>query len=497
MKNYLHRLLDPNDKKAFPLTVMALLLFCLVSVFLFGTVYTCKVPNDWGYDDIEAYSIIIEQDQPILEVVDYSLDQKQFSVKVKGISPGSAFLTIIDPSERHWIFPMDVYPLNIVFRDTVFGDYTGDEIIPISFTIVLAILLIRMIRNYEEEYRKDRYRYRNIRDLGLIIFLSSFFLDQIRYIFRYRGLIDTIYSIINSASGFAIIVLPIAFIVFILVTISNLRLMAKEGHNWRNMLGCLLGITVCTGTVTPMLLGEFLQRTTIVNVHNMNGPALYIELFVENAVFLIISYLECILLATIISAIGAARHVPSFDKDFIMILGCQINKDGSLTPLLRGRTERALEFAKMQKEKTGKEIIFVPSGGQGSDEVIPEARAIGSYLLSKGIPEDRILVEDKSLNTEENFKNSYKLIKERNKDPNIAFSTTNYHVFRAGAIASLQGIGAEGIGSTTKAYFWINAFIREYIATLFAERKTHAKIICLLLVIVTLMIGVYYQANQM
>ncbi len=151
----------------------------------------------------------------------------------------------------------------------------------------------------------------------------------------------------------------------------------------------------------------------------------------------------------------------------------------------------------MQKEKAGKEIIFVPSGGQGSDEIMPEARAIGNYLLSKGIPEDRIIVEDRSLNTEENFRYSYELIKERKADHKIAYSTTNYHVFRAGAIASLQGIAAEGIGSTTKAYFWINAFIREYIATLFAGRKTHAKIICLLLVIVTLMIAVYYQANQM
>lgn len=496
MKNYLKRIIDPNDKKVLLATVAVLLFFCIGSVFLFGKTYTCTVPNDKGFEDIETYSVVIEQDQPILGTVDRSLNQKQFSVKVRGVSPGSVFLTVINPSERHWIFPIDVYPSNIVFRDTIFGDYTGDEIIPVSFTIILAVLLIRMIRNYREEYRKDRYRYRNIRDLGLIIFLCSFFLDQFRFIFHYRGLIDTVYSIINSAAGFAIIVLPVAFVVFILVTLSNLRLMAREGRNWRNMLGCLLGITVCTGTLTPMFLGEFLQRTTIVDVHNMNGPALYIELFVENAVFLIIGYLECILLATIISAIGAARHVPYFDKDFIMILGCEINKDGSLTPLLRGRTEKALEFAKLQKENTGKEIAFVPSGGQGSDEVMPEARAIGNYLLEKGIPADRIIVEDRSLNTEENFRYSYGLIKERNTDPKIAFSTTNYHVFRAGAIASMQGIGAEGIGSATKAYFWINAFIREYIATLFAERKAHAKIICLLLAAVTLMIGIYYHANQ-
>ena len=47
----------------------------------------------------------------------------------------------------------------------------------------------------------------------------------------------------------------------------------------------------------------------------------------------------------------------------------------------------------------------------------------------------------------------------KNYDPKIAFSTTNYHVFRSGVFASRQGIRAEGIGAKTKIYFWINAFI--------------------------------------
>lgn len=46
----------------------------------------------------------------------------------------------------------------------------------------------------------------------------------------------------------------------------------------------------------------------------------------------------------------------------------------------------------MQKEATGKDLIFVPSGGQGSDEVIAEADAVANYLRSIGIPEEQILV---------------------------------------------------------------------------------------------------------
>ncbi|MBR4461513.1 MAG: YdcF family protein [Erysipelotrichaceae bacterium] len=495
MKNLLKRIFDPNDKKAFLVTAVLLFLFCVAVIIVRGNTYTCRIPNYKHFDDIDQYVITIDQDQPVIEVIDSSLHYDYLDVKVKAISPGSVYLNAKDPEGNNWIIHLFVFSPGVICRDTFFGDCTGDEIIPITMFIILAIMLIRLIRKYKNEYQEDPYHYRNIRDLGLIIFLSFFLIDQIGSVFHYYGLIDTIYSIINSASGFAIILLPIAFVVFVLVSLSNLQLMRKEGRNWRNMLGCILGILVCVGTLLPMIISDILQwRSDIIDVHDMQGAGLYIELFVENAVFLIIAYLECILLATIVSAIAAARHIPDYDKDYIMILGCQINEDGSLTPLLKGRADRAIEFAKMQKQNEGKDIVFVPSGGQGSDEVMPEGQAIRNYLISQGIPEEHIIVEDRSLNTKENFRYSMERINE--KDPKIAFSTTNYHVFRAGAIASMQGIRAEGIGSTTKAYFWINAFIREYIATLFAERKTHLKIIGLLLMIVIAMIYIYYLANS-
>ena len=209
---------------------------------------------------------------------------------------------------------------------------------------------------------------------------------------------------------------------------------------------------------------------------------------------MLVSYLECILIGTVAFGVRAARHIPAFDKDYILILGCQIAEDGALTPLLRSRADRALEFARMLKEKTGREIVFVPSGGQGPDEVIPEADAIAAYLREKGVPEARILPENTSTDTYENIRNSMKLIRERAQAeaPKAAFSTTNYHVFRAGLTAREQGENLEGIGSPTKRYFWINAFVREFIATLVAEKKKHMLIVaCLTLLILCAVIVKY------
>ena len=121
-----------------------------------------------------------------------------------------------------------------------------------------------------------------------------------------------------------------------------------------------------------------------------------------------------------------------------------------------------------------------------------------NYLISHGVSSDRILEEDRSANTYENMKNSLDLINARpgTSRHKIAFSTTNYHVFRAGLIASELGMDAEGVGSPTKRYFWINAFIREFIATLFSERKSHIKSIVIFFIIMLVMIAATYVSNN-
>ena len=251
------------------------------------------------------------------------------------------------------------------------------------------------------------------------------------------------------------------------------------------MLGVLLGFSLCFLTILPELMYQFTYIGFLINIHNTNSISFYIYTYVETFIYIIATYLECILFGTIILAIKASIHKPKLDKDYIIILGCKIKNDGSLTPLLKGRVDKAIEFYKLQKEKNGKELIFIPSGGKGADEIISEGEAIRNYLIEKGIRKDLIIVEKKSRNTYENIKFSYKLI---NKDSKILFSTTKYHVFRAGIIATMQNIKIEGIGSTTKSYFWVNAFIREFIATMFSEKKKHILVLIIISIISLIMI---------
>ena len=268
------------------------------------------------------------------------------------------------------------------------------------------------------------------------------------------------------------------------------------GFNLKNILGIILGTFLCFTTLLPDLMYRMLYSATWIDIHNQNGYGWYIYNFIETIIIASITYIECILIGTIIMGIKSAKHIPSFDKDAIIILGCKIKKDGTLTNLLKSRVDRAMDFAKMQKEKINKDIIFVPSGGKGNDEIISEAQAMKNYLLEKGINEDNILIEDQSKNTYENIKFSNNLIKEKIPNAKIAFSTTNYHVFRAGNIANDQGLNYEGIGAKTKMYFWINAFIREFIATLYNEKKKHFLIILAIVLNVILLILITYINNN-
>ena len=203
-----------------------------------------------------------------------------------------------------------------------------------------------------------------------------------------------------------------------------------------------------------------------------SGSALQIMLhdLAANLFAAVYLYFECMLIGAIVADVIAARHEPDLDKDFLIILGCGFRKDGTPSPLLRGRLDRALRFAEKQEAATGKAPIFVTSGGQGPDEVCSESACMKRYLLEQGVPEDRILEEDRSTDTFENMKYSKAQIWKVNPQGKIAFATTNYHVFRSGLYARRVKMRAVGMGADTKWYFWPNASMREFVGLLTEHR---------------------------
>lgn len=472
-------------------------LFLFIVSFIYinikGNVYVLKVNS---IKNINEANIKLEQKNEIVKIISQKNNDGVLEITLKSVNPGKANI-IVNDSSNYYYDSIYVHKFGVITINNFFGKSSCDYIIPILNIILISILIYMLIKKYQKSITDNMYQYKNILYLGIIIFLSINLINQFWLFYNNNGLIEIINSIISSVNLFSIILLPIAFITASFVTISNIILLKREGFSIKNMLGIILGLFFCILTLVPEILNNFLQSATFVDVHNLNGIGYCIQLFIETSIYTVVSYLECILLGTIILAIKAARNIPKFDKDYIIILGCQIKKDGTLTNLLKSRADRAIEFRNMQKENTGKDLQFIASGGKGNDEIISEGEAIKNYLIKEGIKEKNIIVENKSKNTLENIKFSNDIISSKKNNIKVAFSTTNYHTFRAGTIATSLGLKTEGIGAKTKSYFWINAFIREYIAVLYAEKKKHIIILLSLLIVTILIISIIYISNIM
>lgn len=118
------------------------------------------------------------------------------------------------------------------------------------------------------------------------------------------------------------------------------------------------------------------------------------------------------------------------DLDYVIVLGAQVKKDRPSLALLH-RIETAGEYLKENPD-----TIAILSGGQGADEPRSEAECMAEGLLEMGIEEERLILEDRSTDTVENFQYSLAYIDD--PDAKIGFITSNFHVFRAGGIAKRQ-----------------------------------------------------------
>jgi uncharacterized SAM-binding protein YcdF (DUF218 family) len=98
--------------------------------------------------------------------------------------------------------------------------------------------------------------------------------------------------------------------------------------------------------------------------------------------------------------------------------------DGKPSPALKERLEMALSLYRQGKVK-----YLIVSGGPESDR-ITEAEVMKRYLTARGVPDDRILKEDRSTNTKENLLYSKKILKDKNWT-RVTIITHDYHMYRA------------------------------------------------------------------
>lgn len=161
--------------------------------------------------------------------------------------------------------------------------------------------------------------------------------------------------------------------------------------------------------------------------------------------------------------ISDARKNYNDKCDYLLVLGG--NVIGADTPSSQ-LMERMKAAAKYLSEN--KNVIAVPCGGcfrEGQKK--SEARIIADYLIEHGIDKERIVLEDKSQTTYENFEFGSEIIKKHSgKDLDqisIAFLSSDYHIHRASIIAKRSGIKNCGRVSCKSPRDVTKRYFREYI----------------------------------
>lgn len=156
------------------------------------------------------------------------------------------------------------------------------------------------------------------------------------------------------------------------------------------------------------------------------------------------------------------------DQSVIIILGCQIRgSEPSMT--LRARCNAAAEYLNEHPK-----AVAIATGGQGADEDLSEGQCIYNLLTDAGIDGNRIYIEDKSTNTDQNIANAKKIIDENDLANNgeVAVATSEYHQYRARLICKKNGLTASSVPSRSSKYAKPTFFTREVFGVWYQWLKT-------------------------
>ena len=257
----------------------------------------------------------------------------------------------------------------------------------------------------------------------------------------------------DAGPGFMLVsfllVMLALFMVPVLLVINGVQMIRRESLCLAHCLSLALGLFVGAGEIAA-----------VVYVFGLDGSVAYgtagpLTMLLAMTVF----YFSCLVLCFVVYTVFIQILPRRMNFDFVIIHGCGLIGGEKLTKLLSNRVDKAIEIYERCKKKP----IIIPSGGQGADEKVSEAEAMGRYLIEHGIPKESIVLEDGSATTRENLLNSKAIVNARGGGK-TALVSSNYHVYRCLRIAREVGLTCTGVGAKTALYYWPSALIREFIA---------------------------------
>lgn len=119
--------------------------------------------------------------------------------------------------------------------------------------------------------------------------------------------------------------------------------------------------------------------------------------------------------------------------DAALVLGNTVNPDGTPSPRLKARLDKALSLY-----RDGYFPKIIVSGATGK-EGVPEGTAMKKYLVQAGVPESAVIVDDQGVDTFASAKNTAEIMR-AGKSKSILVVTQYFHIPRSKLALSRFGI---------------------------------------------------------
>ena len=159
------------------------------------------------------------------------------------------------------------------------------------------------------------------------------------------------------------------------------------------------------------------------------------------------------------------------DVDCILVLGCLVRSDGSLSSMLRDRLVRGVELYEL-----GAAPKLLMSGDHGRKDY-DEVNTMKSYAIGEGIPSSDVFMDHAGFST---YESMYRA-KEVFAADKIIIVSQKYHLYRALYIADklrleAYGVAADGDnygGQTYREIREILARVKDAVYTVFKPKPTY------------------------
>jgi vancomycin permeability regulator SanA len=140
----------------------------------------------------------------------------------------------------------------------------------------------------------------------------------------------------------------------------------------------------------------------------------------------------------------------SGSADMAVVLGNRVYADGSLSPVLQGRVDRALEL--YRQSRVARIMVSGGKGNENGDIHNPEGTAMKDYLVAHGVPANRIIEDNDGWDTYLTAKD-FLLVADSLHVHSVIVVSSFYHITRSKYI--IRKLGFRNVhGAASQTYHW-------------------------------------------